>query len=168
MQNVQEGSSLHMLDLGIITDKLIIGSRPENEADIIQLVKLGITGVLNLQTDSDFSHLGINWSALWRIHLLQGQEIQRVPIVDFNPAAIIEAIPEAVDVLDGLARTHERVYLHCAAGINRSPSVGLAWLVMKKGMKVDDAMKLLLSRRPAAQPYPPIIRHLKSLEKKGA
>lgn len=155
-----------MLDLGIINDKLIIGSRPENEGDIIQLAKLGVTGVLNLQSDSDFRYLGVVWSVIWRLHLQHGQEIQRVAISDFDPGAIIEKIPEAVEVLDALAKAHERVYLHCSAGINRSPSIGIAWLALRADMTVDDALALVLQRRPAAQPYPAVLRHLRSVEKR--
>jgi hypothetical protein len=50
-----------MIDLDIINGRLVVGSRPETKADLEQLRLLGITGVLNLQTNSDLRQLGVNW-----------------------------------------------------------------------------------------------------------
>jgi hypothetical protein len=50
-----------------IFPKLTLGSCPEDAADVEVLHKeLGITAVLNLQTDEDFSHLELDWNAICR------------------------------------------------------------------------------------------------------
>jgi len=157
-----------MLDLDIVNGKLLVGSRPQDAADVDQLKKLGITAVLSLQSDSDLSRTGLSWAALWRLQVERGLEVQRLSITDFNPQDLIQKLEEAVDILEDLAARHERVYVHCTAGVNRSPTICIAWLFMRQGRSVDQALEEVLRRRDVAQPYPQVIRWLKRLERKQA
>ena len=127
--------------------------------------KLGVTAVLSLQSDSDLSRTGLSWAALWRLQVERGLEVHRHSITDFNPKDLIEKLEEAVDILEDLAARHERVYVHCTAGVNRSPTICIAWLFMRQGRSVDQALKEVLRRRDLAQPYPQVIRWLKRLER---
>jgi protein-tyrosine phosphatase len=156
-----------MLDLDIINDKLLVGSRPQDAADVIQLKKLGISAVLSLQSDSDLSRTGMSWAALWRLQIENGLEVHRLSIIDFNPRDLIDKLEDAVDQLEDLASRHERVYVHCTAGVNRSPTVCIAWLFMRQGRTVEEAMNEVLHRRTNAQPYRQVIRWLKKLEGRG-
>ena len=45
-----------------------------------------------------------------------------------------------------------RVLVHCQAGISRSPSIVLAYLIDRKNMDFDDAYHLLTERRPIVAP----------------
>ena len=154
-----------MLDLDIVNGKLLVGSRPEDAKDVDQLRRLGITAVLSLQSDSDLSRTGLSWAALWRLQVERGLEVHRYSIVDFNPQDLIEKLEGAVDLLEELANRHERVFVHCTAGVNRSPTVCIAWLFMRRSRSVDAAMDEVMRRRTVAQPYPKVIRWLKKLER---
>ncbi|MBM4372369.1 MAG: dual specificity protein phosphatase family protein [Deltaproteobacteria bacterium] len=156
-----------MLDLDIINDRLIVGSRPEDLNDVEQLRRLGITGVLSLQSDGDLNRTGLSWAALWRLQVERGMEVHRYSITDFNPQDLIEKLEGAVDQLEELAGRHERVYVHCTAGVNRSPTVSIAWLFMRQGRTLDQAMDEVTRRRTVAQPYPQVIRWLRKLEKQA-
>jgi len=74
-------------------------------------------------------------------------KVVRVPMRDF-------AEPSAKDVLACVAELDEAfkqgktVYDHCKAGKGRSATVVLCWLVVRRGMSVEDAQALLSTRRP--------------------
>ena len=155
-----------MLDLDIVNGKLLVGSRPEDARDVEQLKRLGVSGVLSLQSDSDLSRTGLSWAALWRLQVERGLEVHRHSIVDFNPQDLIQNLEQAVDLLEDLTSRHERVYVHCTAGVNRSPTICIAWLFMRQGRTVDAAIEEVLRRRTVAQPYPQVIRWLKRLERR--
>ena len=155
-----------MLDLDIINGRLLVGSRPEDDADVDQLRKLGVGAVLSLQSDSDLSRTGLSWAALWRLQMERGLEVHRHPIIDFNPQDLIAKLEGAVDLLEDLARRHERVYVHCTAGVNRSPTVCIAWLAMRRGRTVAEAHEEVLRRRTVARPYSQVLRWLKRLERR--
>jgi len=157
-----------MLDLDIINGKLLVGSRPEDASDVDQLCKLGVGAVLSLQSDSDLSRTGLSWAALWRLQVEKGLEVHRHSIIDFNPRDLIEKLEEAVDILEGLATRHERVYVHCTAGVNRSPTVCIAWLFMRRGRTVDEAKEEVLRRRTVARPYSQVLKWLRRLERRQA
>ena len=157
-----------MLDLDIVNGKLLVGSRPEDAADVEQLRKLGVSAVLSLQSDSDLNRTGLSWAAIWRLQMERGLEVHRYAITDFNPQDLVDKLEKAVTLLDDLAARHERVYVHCTAGINRSPTVCIAWLFMRQGRTVDEAVKEVLRRRTVAQPYSQVIKWLRRIERKSA
>lgn len=156
-----------MLDLDIVSGKLLVGSRPEDAGDVEQLRKLGVSAVLSLQSDSDLNRTGLSWAAIWRLQMEQGIEVHRHAITDFNPQDLIDKLEEVVALLDDLAARHERVYVHCTAGVNRSPTVCIAWLFMRQARTVDEAVKEVLRRRTVAQPYPQVLRWLRRLERES-
>ena len=69
----------------ILKDKLLIGSCPITAGDVEQLKALGITAVLNLQTDEDLQQRDIDWPAMTDAYHLHRLEIRRFPIADFSP-----------------------------------------------------------------------------------
>lgn len=74
-------------------------------------------------------------------------------------------ITEAVEVLhDWLSTKENRVIVHCAAGISRSPTVVIAYLIQKKGMSFEDALDLVHRKRDIVRPNPFFLRVLKVLE----
>ena len=71
---------------------------------------------------------------------------------DFDPADQRRGLPTAVRGLYGLLRQGHRVYVHCTAGINRSPLVVLTYLTLVEGIGLEEAMTLLLRARPEVCP----------------
>ena len=68
-----------------ILPNLFVGSCPRDRSDIEWLkTSLGITAVLNLQTDQDFAHWDINWVAMESAYQALGVQVRRVPVKDFH------------------------------------------------------------------------------------
>ena len=72
-------------------------------------------------------------------------------------------ICEGAYILSTFYEKNQTVAVHCMAGISRSPSVVIAWLILYKGMSYDDAFSLVIRRRPFIRPNPLFTRILKQL-----
>lgn len=46
------------------------------------------------------------------------------------------------------------VLVHCGAGIDRSPTVVMLYLHRRRGIKVDEAVKIIQQKRRIARPHP--------------
>ena len=136
----------------ILKNKLVIGSCPITAGDVGQLKAEGITAVLNLQTDEDLKPREIDWPAMTDAYRHAGIEIRRFPIADFSPQDMRRKLRAAVAVLDGLIRAGHVVYVHCNAGINRSPTVAVAYLHWVEKWDLMAAYAHLISCRPC-DPY---------------
>ncbi len=136
----------------ILKNKLVIGSCPITAGDVGQLKAEGITAVLNLQTDEDLQQREIDWPAMEDAYRHAGIEIRRFPIADFSPQDMRRKLRAGVAVLDGLIRAGHVVYVHCNAGINRSPTVALAYLHWVEKWDLMAAYAHLISCR-ACDPY---------------
>ena len=142
-----------MLDYDAILDHLFVGTYPRTRRDVDQLKSDdGITGVLSLQTDEDIRAYGLDWKRLSRHYETRGMEVERAPILDFDPIDLRARLGHAVDVLDALMGRHRRVYVHCTAGVGRSPAVAIAWLAWYRGWDLLQAVEFVKDKRHCA-PY---------------
>ncbi len=147
------------LSYGTLTELLLVGSYPQSPEDVLHLESLGVRGVLNLQSDADLAERGVSWPLFWRFYTGRGIQAVRYPILDFSPAELARQLGGAVDALDRLVgpAPGRRVYLHCTAGVNRSPSVAIAWLMRRQGLSREEAYALVKAGRPEAMPYPEVL-----------
>jgi atypical dual specificity phosphatase len=136
----------------IIENKLYIGSCPITEGDIIELKAAGITAVISLQTDDDLAQRDIDWPAMEDAYKRHGMEVRRMPIEDFSPSDMRKKLRGCVREVDGLIRAGHVVYLHCNAGINRSPTVAVAYLHWAEKWDLRAAYKHVIECRPC-DPY---------------
>lgn len=144
------------IDYSPIIESLWVGSYPQSPEDVLHLKAEGVDAILNLQSDADFAHRAIQWDLFWKFYVSKGFKVVRVSIIDFDPADLDKKLGQAVDALDQLFREGRRVYLHCTAGVNRSPTTAIAWMMQHQGMTKDDAVELFQSRR-SCDPYPEVL-----------
>jgi len=128
--------------------------------DLPRLRRTGITAVLSLQ------HLGADLphAAAERMRAACEPAIVfcHVGIHDYDPQAVIAALPLALPLLHQLLVDGHTVYSHCTEGINRAPSVALAYLVRYEGLDVEAALADLRRCDPGARPYPPLLDWLRT------
>jgi protein-tyrosine phosphatase len=134
-----------------ILKNLLVGSCPVFHKDILKLKKEGVSAVLNLQTDSDFASWGINWEGLKRGYDQSHIFAVRYPIRDFDMVHLRERLEGGVDILNEMLKDHT-VYLHCSAGINRSPTVAIAFIMRNMDMDMENAVNHF-SDRHYCEPY---------------
>jgi hypothetical protein len=148
-------------DAARILPNLLLGRAPLTPADVLGLKRRGVTAVLSLQTDADCAAWGLSWPLLVSWYRTAGLEVRRVPIEDWSAQAVLDHLDEAVAELGALLDAGHTVYLHCTAGVNRSPSVALGYLRRIRGEPLKKALRHLRRRRPQVDPYPEVLDALR-------
>jgi protein-tyrosine phosphatase len=136
----------------ILPDKLWIGTfvRPE---DVPILQRMGVTTVLNLQSDKDLEVYNIPIKKLLKAYDQAEIELRRVATPDFDQNAMTANLDRIVAELDeALVPRWAKAYLHCTAGVNRSPTVAAAFLIRAKGFSAQEAYDFVTGRRHCS-PY---------------
>ncbi len=136
-----------MIDFARVNSTLFVGTCPSNEVDIKQIRLMGVTGVLNLQTDEDFLKWQVEFPEIEQASYDLDLVIQRVPIIDFDDEDLRTHLPSAVNLLHRMIAVGHTIYLHCTAGRDRSPTVAVAYLAKHKDMPVEEAVAYLKSLR---------------------
>jgi atypical dual specificity phosphatase len=134
-----------------VIDGLLIGAYPLDEADVSMLASLGVQRVLNLAEESEYRPG--DRDAVEAALDAAGIEEHRLPIPDYGglPAGLIErAVQEVLDWL----KEGKRIYLHCRAGWQRSAALAAGVIAIHDDMDIDEALTLVQSRKPSADPLP--------------
>lgn len=74
---------------------------------------------------------------------------------------------DAVEALRFIKRgvdANERVLVHCHAGISRSSTVVLLYLMVYRGLSLDEALRRLTRARPVVAPNKGFMRHLRATD----
>ncbi len=131
----------------IIPNRLWVGGLVYPE-DIRLLAEMGITHVVSLQSDDDLSTFGISIERLLEAYVQARIELRRVATRDFDREALAKSLAPGVQQLaSALEPLRTRVYCHCTAGINRSPTVVAAYLMWSRGMSPEAACDVVAERR---------------------
>jgi protein-tyrosine phosphatase len=134
-----------------VYDGLAVGALPLDREDVQTLERIGIHRILNLVSDEEYPD-----GAREQVTVaLGGAGIQehRVPVVDYGGLSG-EVFEEAAAVVNRWLDEGLTVYVHCRAGWQRSVTVAAAILAVRQGVDVEPALRLVRSRRPAANPLP--------------
>jgi protein-tyrosine phosphatase len=148
-----------MINFDRIHGNLFVGTCPSSEIDVRRLTQAGISAVVNLQSDQDFSVRSIDWPDLEQRYYQSGIMPYRIPMIDFDEADIERLLPQATRVLATALEAGHRVYLHCTAGRERSPTTAVAWLAWYGGMSLEQALKTVRDARKT-NPYEGILKRL--------
>lgn len=129
----------------ILPHKLAVGPFPRSENHIAYLSRQGITAVLCLseEHERDIPDEVFN-RFVW----------ERVPIPDGFTGGVPECehFARTLAILRRWQQKGHVVYVHCLAGVGRSPSVCAAYLSHTEGMEVDQAIALVKQRHELAEP----------------
>lgn len=139
------------LDVNWVDSDVCVGPYPQTPGHADALAEVGVTAVVNLQTDRDLRHRGVDLDRLDRKLRQHGIELHRLPIQDFDEADLVRHLPTAVALLSRLTESGHRTYVHCTAGMGRAPAVILGYLV-RQGHSLPGAQAHLLDRHPVSAP----------------
>jgi len=141
----------------IIQDRLWVGSfvRPE---EVKLLEQMEISTVISLQSDQDLANYNISCEKLLNAYASAKIKFRRVAIPDFDTQALSTKLALAVEQLESaLDPLDARVYAHCTAGINRSPTLAAAYLIKNKLLSAKEAYQYVTMRRQCS-PYLAILQ----------
>jgi len=83
---------------------------------------------------------------------------------DDDEQLILDEGRRAADFIHAALGTQGGVLVHCMAGVSRSVSMVLCFLMLKRDMRLADALRHVKQRRPIACPNDGFARQLAALE----
>ena len=125
------------MDMTWVMPRIAVGGGIWTEDKMIEVVRVGVTHIIDMQIEFDDTHLAEPYSVkvLWN-----------PTDDDFRPKPP-ELFQRGVEfALSALDDADARVFIHCAAGVHRAPMMTLA-LLRTLGFSLQDAMDMIQSRR---------------------
>ena len=130
----------------VLVDELMVGSAPLNKDHLMILEREGINSVLTLCSSKEVNiPQDINNYFLHRSFILPDHTFKKYP----QPDEIISVL----EILENLIRKGP-VYVHCFAGIERSPLICMGWLIKKYKMGVNESLRYMMNNHKKTNPLP--------------
>ena len=103
------------------------------------------------------TNIGFILNASWEVgnHYPQEFEYLRLPLQDFKgqAGALAKDLNKSADFIDRARSYNSAVMIHCVAGISRSSSVCIHYLMTREGRTLKDAYQHVLKLRPTSHPW---------------
>jgi protein-tyrosine phosphatase len=129
------------VDFNFVTSRLAVGGAIGDAISAQALIATGITDIVDCQAEFD-DHVLLEQPGITVLWIGVGDDGVPKP-VDWFQKGIEFA-------LTALALPHRKVYAHCAAGVNRGPSMAYA-ILRAWGFSGEAAMAMLKAARPVVQ-----------------
>ncbi|XP_068615027.1 dual specificity protein phosphatase 5-like [Brachionichthys hirsutus] len=75
-----------------------------------------------------------------------------IPVEDSHMADISSHFQEAIEFIDGVKQSGGKVLVHCEAGISRSPTICMAYIMRTQQLRLDAAFDVVKRRREVISP----------------
>ncbi|KAL9959665.1 hypothetical protein ACROYT_G033005 [Oculina patagonica] len=123
-----------------ILPHLYLGSEKDS-SDLEILKKYGISYILNVTHDkpNSFEHL-------------PGFKYKKLPVEDNWRANLSDMFPEAFEFIEEGITQNRGVLIHCLAGVSRSVTVTIAYLISALNMTLNEAYDFVKQRKPSVNP----------------
>jgi ADP-ribosyl-[dinitrogen reductase] hydrolase len=146
-------SSLPAFTFGRAAGRILAGRNPLTDEDVAELVDQGVTAVLDLREELEWSHPGLfGRDALAALGWL-GVERLNLPIRDGAPPRP-EDFNRACAFLDRATAGGGLAYVHCRAGLERTGAVLAAYVARRHGLDGDQALERIRAAGWRVQPQP--------------
>jgi protein-tyrosine phosphatase len=125
------------MDITWVTDRIGVGGGIWNNENMEELVRLGVTHIIDMQIEFDDRPLAEPY----------GVKVLYNPTDDDFQVKPPELFQEGVEfALEALDEPETKIYIHCAAGVHRAPMMTLA-VFRALGWSLEDAKELIQQRR---------------------
>ena len=130
----------------IIEDSLAIGSIPKKEEHIEILEKEKIVSILSLCNEVQYTEFNYPKDKFnYRKIILPDHQTGRLPTLEELQSCMI-----LLEELISIGPT----YVHCFAGVERSPLVSMAWLIRKYNLSPQEALDYVMQMHKGTNPLP--------------
>ncbi len=125
------------MDMTWVTDRIAVGGGIWNEQNMDELVRMGVTHIIDMQIEFDDRPLASGYKV----------DVLYNPIDDDFQPKPPEVFQRGVDfALDALHEPKSKIYIHCAAGVHRAPMMTLA-VLRALGWSLETARGLIQEQR---------------------
>ncbi|KAM3587758.1 uncharacterized protein V6R79_013477 [Siganus canaliculatus] len=90
----------------------------------------------------------------------------RVPVNDSFCEKILPWLDRSVDFIEKAKASNARVLVHCLAGISRSATIAIAYIMKRMDLSLDEAYRFVKEKRPTISPNFNFLGQLLDFEKK--
>ncbi|XP_028810780.1 dual specificity protein phosphatase 16 [Denticeps clupeoides] len=90
----------------------------------------------------------------------------RVPVNDSFCEKILPWLDKSVEFIEKAKACNSRVLVHCLAGISRSATIAIAYIMKRMDMSLDEAYRFVKEKRPTISPNFNFLGQLLDFEKK--
>ncbi|XP_017057817.1 dual specificity protein phosphatase 19 [Drosophila ficusphila] len=136
----------------ILSEFLYLGSQDAVSVD--NVLKYKITHILSVGIQTPF----VEWPTPVKCKFLPCLDLPETDLMHY-------VLPVSLEFIDEARRSQGCVLVHCNAGVSRSASVVIGYLMQRRDMCYDDAYNLVKSWRPCIQPNAGFIQQLKGSSK---
>jgi hypothetical protein len=145
-------TGMPVLKYSRITPEVYVGTQ-YRQAGKRLLRRTGITGDVNMRIEFDDA-----------AHGLDLEHYCYLPVVD-DHAPTIDQLEEGIAFIDRVLTGGGKVYIHCAAGVGRAPTMAIAYF-LSQGDSLAEAEARVRRGRPFIKIMPPQAERLKEFEDK--
>jgi atypical dual specificity phosphatase len=100
-------------------------------------------------------------------HTVDGVTYHRLSLNDSPSSSISKVSDAACEIIDAALSTKGgtgKILVHCSAGISRSPTIVVAYLMKRHEMSLRSALGKVIRARPQVSPNPGFLQQLKEME----
>lgn len=131
----------------ILDNKLYLGS--QDSVDISNIQSFGLTHILSVGIDTP------------NVDLYSNVACKYVPCLDLPETDLKAVCEESNQFIADALNNNGKVLVHCNAGVSRSTSVVIGYLITCKRLSFNEAYDLVKSKRPCIQPNAGFLKQLK-------
>ena len=125
------------------------------------LKMVGITHVVNCAEGSSFTMVSTGYS----YYLDAGIKYHGINVMDVPQARISAHFHECANFIDRALKEGGKVLIHCYMGYSRSATIAAAYLMIKRQMSAEEALRAIRTNREV-RPNDGFLRQLLALESK--
>ena len=130
----------------VLSNELAVGPAPLKESHFEYLVNMNIKSILNLCNEKE-APFDENYNSIFNFRRFI------LPDHKVNKQIEIYEIKEIIKIIESL-KSSGAVYIHCFAGIERSPLICMAWLISKHKLSPQRSLDYLMEVHKGSNPLP--------------
>ncbi|XP_062130794.1 dual specificity protein phosphatase 19 [Drosophila sulfurigaster albostrigata] len=139
----------------ILSEFLYLGSQDAVSAE--NAVKYKLTHILSVGIETP------------NVELPSTVKCKHLPCLDLPETDLLQyVLPVAIDFIEEAHAAKGCVLVHCNAGVSRSASVVIGYLMQRRDMRFEEAYHLVKSWRPCIQPNGGFMQQLKKFPRTSA
>ena len=131
----------------LIEERLYLG-KMTNANNQEELQQLGITHILTVCSQGCYTYPGI--------------EYHRMNIYDLPDTRIDHLFEEAFEIITSVLSGGGTLLVHCFAGVSRSASIIISYIMKKRGYSFEQALQYVKERRPVVNPNMGFVKQLRN------